>query len=147
MSPSVYLYLAAFLLCIVWIVKSWHRKYQSALQMLLYNGGVAHDILKMVLHTPAHYFILFADKHRLKVDAVNSAFAEALGYPPEQLEGMTYTDLIHPDDTQGIVVPTYPDAVFTNRYRKADGSFLAVTWRVLNNRSGVVIYSLGETHE
>jgi PAS domain S-box-containing protein len=145
MSTGSYVSLVALCISLVWFVKSRRRQYETALHALLQNGSVAYDILRMVLHTPAHYFILFTDKRRLKINAANAAFAAALGYSPEELEGMPYSDLLHQDTPA--VVPVQQNAVFSSRYRKKDGGVLAVTWGVFTVSSGVMIYSLGENNE
>jgi len=145
MSIESYVSLAVLCISLVWFVKSRRRQYATALHALLHNGNVAYDILRMVLHTPAHYFILFTDKRRLKINAANATFAAALGYSPDELEGMPYAELLHPDTPP--VVPTYQHAVFSSRYRKKNGGVLSVTWGVFTGSSGVMIYSLGESNE
>jgi PAS domain S-box-containing protein len=64
-----------------------------------------------------------------------SAAAEALwGYPPDDMVGRPYADLVHPDDRERSaeiatdVMSGHPALGFTNRYLHKDGSVVPIDW-------------------
>ena len=76
----------------------------------------------------------------------NSAWKECLGYDPEELDGKSALDFIHPDDTaktitniQDIINGTTSNNKFINRYRIKDGDYRYLEWRSLV--IGKMIYS------
>ena len=147
MGTSAYVLFSLLLLSVGFIVKNLRnkeRQYTSALQMLLADSRRAHEVMKLVLHAPTGYFILFTDNTREKIDAVNTAFAAALGYSPTELENRTYSDLLHPEDRHPAVLE-HGDATFVNRYETRTGEYITVKWRAVSTQSGVFVYNLGET--
>jgi len=64
----------------------------------------------------------------------NAAWEEVLGYPPEELVGMNFTHLVHPDDkvsTRAAAAWTrqgHPLVGFVNRYRHRNGEYRFLEW-------------------
>ena len=67
---------------------------------------------------------------------VNPAWRSVLGFPAEEVEGKTFLDFVHADDTEAsrkvASALASGEAVsdFVNRYRTADGSYRWIEWRV-----------------
>ncbi len=66
--------------------------------------------------------------------SVNPAFEKVLGYSQEELLGIPYLDLIHPDDRDATRAEVqrqldgHPTAHFVNRYRCKDGTHKVLEW-------------------
>lgn len=79
---------------------------------------------------------------------VNDAWENALGYSIEELEGIRFLDLVHPDDLESTsaaieaLVAQTPIANFTNRYRHKDGSYRFIKWQ--SYPDGDLIYAVAE---
>ncbi len=75
---------------------------------------------------------------------INKAWEETLGYNREDLEGLTYQDLVHPDDMAGFEkaqkrLENYePVKDYVVRLRHKDGSYRYVEWRSI--RKGGLYY-------
>lgn len=81
-----------------------------------------------------------------QLKAVNPAWTEVLGYPPEELEGHVFYDFIWPDDVNATrrhfneMAGISLDA-FENRYRHKDGSPRWISWHTV--REGELFYAYG----
>lgn len=77
--------------------------------------------------------MLVAD-FQAKIQAVNPAWRETLGYEAADLEGSSFLDLVHPDDIESTLreVGSLADGAttfsFENRYRHKDGSYRCLSW-------------------
>jgi len=77
---------------------------------------------------------------------VNEAWADCLGYSPDELMGKPYFEFVHPDDLErtqaeaaALVDPDHCTVHFENRYRARDGSW---HWLLWSSRSdGKAIYA------
>jgi diguanylate cyclase (GGDEF)-like protein/PAS domain S-box-containing protein len=64
----------------------------------------------------------------------NAAWQTLLGYAPEDLEGRSFLDLVHPDDHESTLAQLTRIAsgerteYFENRYRDADGNYRLISW-------------------
>jgi len=83
---------------------------------------------------------------------VNRAYAEMLGYQPEELVGRNVRELTHPDDfpilwKQGLQMLRHERAatVADARYRRRDGQYLwvRITATAVRDRQGRMLYGLG----
>ncbi len=79
--------------------------------------------------------VCIADIHKGTFLKVNPAFEQVLGYLPEDLEGRSFFDLVHPDDvarTRAVVEEKLRQGRmvvdFENRCRRKDGSFRWLSW-------------------
>ncbi|HNT36752.1 MAG TPA: PAS domain-containing protein, partial [bacterium] len=76
---------------------------------------------------------------------VNKEWEKTFGFSVEQLEGMKFLDLVHPDDLQetleAVAKLERQEQVlnFTNRYRCRDGSYRLIEWR--SSPRGSLIYA------
>jgi PAS domain S-box-containing protein len=78
---------------------------------------------------------------------VSPSFSAALGMSEKELLSLPYLDLVHPDD----VASTMKEAEkltkgaktlsFINRYKKADGSYMVLSWKASINEEDGLIYS------
>ncbi len=65
---------------------------------------------------------------------INKQWEKTLGYKIEELEGITFLDLIHPDDLdatrQALITldSQIPVPIFNNRYRHKDGGYRWIEW-------------------
>ncbi|MGF1659721.1 MAG: PAS domain S-box protein [Rubrimonas sp.] len=77
---------------------------------------------------------------------VNRAWADALGWPLEELTGARYLDFIHPDDVERTLAEMERlrggggVADFVNRYRRADGSYRWIEWRSAPSAADLVYF-------
>ncbi|MBU2396184.1 MAG: response regulator [Alphaproteobacteria bacterium] len=85
-----------------------------------------------------------------RVARVSPSWHTALGYTPEEMQGLALLTLVHPDDlpgTRGSVQevenrrPGDPVIGHINRYRHKDGSYRTLEWRA--RRFGDHIYAVG----
>lgn len=66
---------------------------------------------------------------------LNKAWETTLGYSLQELEGLRYLDLVHPDDIErtlgamGELSAHKPIEYFINRYRTHDGGYRSIEWR------------------
>lgn len=77
--------------------------------------------------------------------AVSSGFTDTLGYTPEEVAGMPYIELVHPDDkarTIAFARSGVKDGSFINRYRKKDGNYTKIEWmaRPIHEMDGLALY-------
>lgn len=78
---------------------------------------------------------------------VNPAFGRALGYTQQELLKRPFVELIHPDDRDAThaeverLADGTPTLSFTNRYRKKDGTYVALEWRAFPERGTKLIYA------
>ncbi len=83
------------------------------------------------------------DGHFLRL---NPQWEIALGYPIAELEGLCYTDFLHPEDlekTEEVMVALRDQREvdsFENRFRAKDGSFRWIEWR--SRAEGKLIYAV-----
>jgi PAS domain S-box-containing protein len=69
-----------------------------------------------------------------RILAVSPAWESSLGWPQEALIGMSFLDLVHPDDREatqreaGRLSEGLPTDRFINRYRHRDGSYRWISW-------------------
>jgi len=76
----------------------------------------------------------------------NRAWETALGYTPEELEGVPMLSLIHPDDapiTHGRMETIHLEEKivgFVNRYRRRDGEYRSLEWRA--RRVGDIVFGV-----
>ncbi|MFN8528549.1 MAG: PAS domain S-box protein [Anaerolineae bacterium] len=76
---------------------------------------------------------------------LNAEWENVLGVSIEQLKGQSFLSFIHPDDVSNtldamaILSAQQPILNFTNRYRRADGSYRFLEWRA--NPVGKLIYA------
>jgi two-component system cell cycle sensor histidine kinase/response regulator CckA len=70
-----------------------------------------------------------------RLKRVNPAFTAALGYPPGELVGVPFIDLVHADDRERTraeftnIVAGTPVRDFENRYLRRDGQHRVFSWR------------------
>lgn len=75
----------------------------------------------------------------------NHAWSEILGYSPDELDGNSFLDFIHPDDMEDTLKAmerlSRGERVFNfvNRYRCSDGSYRLIEWR--SQPKGRLIYA------
>ena len=85
--------------------------------------------------------------------AVSQAFAGYLGYSVEEMCRMEYFDLVHPEDlsrTKALatdLATLEQPGEFVNRYRRKDGSYVAIRWLLGNNRLNGINMFLAEPIE
>ncbi len=90
-----------------------------------------------------------ADRDR-KIVAVNPAFETVLGWPAEDLVGMSFADFIHPDEVAAIdlahmeVLDGKSLVDLVNRFRKSDGSYLWILWTASIDRARGMTYAVGK---
>jgi len=76
----------------------------------------------------------------------NRAWETALGYTPEELEGVPMLSLIHPDDApvthgrMGTIHVEEKIVGFINRYRRRDGEYRSLEWRA--RRVGDIVFGV-----
>ncbi len=79
----------------------------------------------------------------------NAAFGETLDAPRDNLESISFLDLVHEEDrkrTEKALESLRPGAThlrFTNRCRSRDGTYLLVDWRVQSHPSSGLLYLMG----
>jgi len=71
----------------------------------------------------------------LRIAYITPSSERVLGYPPDELEGTLFTDLVHPDDSHSVVShlvglngPGSETAVFEVRVRHANGQYRTIDW-------------------
>ena len=80
---------------------------------------------------------------------VNPAFHAVLGYAPGEIKGISYLDLVHPDDLAASreAVKQLSDGknliAFENRFRCRDGSYRLIAWNVASHPELRTIYATG----
>ena len=78
---------------------------------------------------------------------VNPAFERALGYSSAELVAEPFLRFIHPDDLDATVAEVgklsdgTPTLSFTNRYHRADGTYVRLNWRAYPEPGTGVIYA------
>lgn len=78
---------------------------------------------------------------------VNPAFERVLGYSAAELVAEPFVHFIHPDDRDATVAEVgrladgSPTLAFTNRYRRADGSYVRLHWRAFPEPGTGLIYA------
>ncbi len=76
---------------------------------------------------------------------VNPTWTRVLGYTPQELNGMRFLDLVHPDDVQSTLdivsrlVRQESVVNFINRYRHKDGSWRYIEW--FSQPEGRLVYA------
>ena len=93
---------------------------------------------------PQHYFdfapdmLCIVNQHGYFVE-VNPAFTRVLGYPTEDIKGKLFINFVHPDDRQAteniyhIIFEAGAKPYFENRYRRADGEYVWLSWNWVKN--------------
>jgi diguanylate cyclase (GGDEF)-like protein/PAS domain S-box-containing protein len=90
-----------------------------------------------------------ADRDRMIV-AVNPAFETLLGWPAEDAEAMSLSDLTHPDDLTANNPPRAEAAdgkgvvSYVNRSRKSDGTYVWIRWTASINPATGLTYAVGK---
>ncbi len=90
-----------------------------------------------------------ADRDR-KIVATNPAFQTVLGWPAEDLDGMSFADFTHPEDiaasdvARGEALGGTGLIDFVNRFRKSDGSYLWVLWTASTDPVSELTYAVGK---
>lgn len=80
-------------------------------------------------------------------------WSKLLGYPLHELEGAPYLDFVHPDDVEATIEISRIteggcDAPrFTNRYRKADGSYIWLDWASSVGDDGIIYFVASDITE
>jgi len=71
----------------------------------------------------------------LRIAYITPSSERVLGYPPDELEGTPFTDLVHPDDSHSVVSHLVglngtgsETAVFEVRVRHANGQYRTIDW-------------------
>ena len=79
--------------------------------------------------------ICIADIHTFAFLKVNPACIDVLGYSPQELQGTSFLDLVHPDDVESTLRVVEQElrqgarvVNFENRYRCKDGSYCWLSW-------------------
>lgn len=110
-----------------------------ALLELRMSARAAHG-RRLALETHQQYFALSptlvcTSDHVGRLDGLNPAWEQVLGYPREQLVGRSFLELLHPDDlartrTEAARMMEVDGRVvgFENRYRHQDGRWVWLSW-------------------
>jgi PAS domain S-box-containing protein len=78
---------------------------------------------------------------------ISSTFTTVLGYPENELLGRPFVEFVHPDDVEATLAETqklsqgYVTIQFENRYRKADGSYIWLSWNSYPDPSSGMLYA------
>jgi PAS domain S-box-containing protein len=84
---------------------------------------------------------------------VNPVWQDILGWTPEELTAVPYTDFVHPDDrTSTSVEATHLSGGgttfnFKNRYRHKDGSYRLLSWNAAAESDGVIYAAARDSTE
>ena len=84
------------------------------------------------------------------IERVNHGWENLLGYSPQELVGMNFLQLVHPDDhaatrqemynlSQGVTT-----FYFENRYRRHDGEYRLLAWSALASPADQLIYAVAQ---
>lgn len=121
------------------------------------NGRDVTDHRRMAkkLSLPEESFRVFADLVPETISLIGAdgrvqfagkPIAEVLGYAPEDLDGMSFTDLVHPDDQEGIIEKYLSllerpggKVSFTCRARHKDGRWLRVEGTGINHVDNLAV--------
>jgi PAS domain S-box-containing protein len=85
----------------------------------------------------------------LRVLHANPAWERVLGYRPDEVEGRTLPELMHPDDIDrtardaGVLLTGGASVTFDNRFRHADGSVRWMRWSARSDPETGLIYAAG----
>lgn len=89
------------------------------------------DLNRLIKHAPGLIGTASLDGHFV---SLNARWSEVLGYDHTDLEGLSFLDLVHPDDKADTVqaVQALADGQsvchFVNRYRRLDGEYTSIEW-------------------
>jgi len=78
---------------------------------------------------------------------ISTTFTTVLGYPENELLGKPFVEFVHPDDVEATLAETkklsqgYITIQFENRYRKADGSYIWLSWNSYPDPATGMLYA------
>lgn len=116
------------------------RELAEAANMMIAERRSAEEALREKSEELEGYFTFSLDllciaNSRGEFVRLNPEWEKILGYPPAELDGRSFLELVHPDDLQATldaisVLSSQQDVLnFENRYRCADGSYRWIEWR------------------
>src|SRR5690606_5840955 len=86
-----------------------------------------------LFETSPNMLTIFGKEGRFRM--VNRSFLQKLGYRKEEMLGIPFTEFIHPEDRsatlrefENIISGGGSIQNFRNRYRKKDGTYIALNW-------------------
>jgi PAS domain S-box-containing protein len=108
-----------------------------------------HQELQRTLDNSLDMFAILANVDDRKFESVSRASKTILGYEPEQIIGLSFVDLVHPDDRElsakAIADITNGASIkrFENRCRHKDGSTVWIEWSIQYLSEEDSVYCVG----